>query len=190
MFAHRGDHVGPGGAETGRILVPAAAFGQLGQLLGGQGELPSDEHRLGPASLPVLGRLERLAGELELQTRVHFTGWVEDVTALLPALDIFVSSSRVEPFGLVMVEAMAAGLPVVATATGGALEIVENGVTGRLVPVGDWQALAEAVTSLLTNEEARRRMGELGHKRAREHFSLERMVSETEALYREVLDAK
>jgi glycosyltransferase involved in cell wall biosynthesis len=134
--------------------------------------------------------LERLTRELELQTRVHFTGWVEDVTALLPALDIFVSSSRVEPFGLVMVEAMAAGLPVVATATGGALEIVENGVTGKLVPVGDWQGLAEAVSSLLTHEEERRRMGEQGHRRAREHFSLERMVAETEALYSEVLAAK
>lgn len=134
--------------------------------------------------------LDRLVRELELETRVHFTGWLEDVAALLPALDIFVSSSRVEPFGLVMVEAMAAGLPVVATATGGAQEIVEDGLTGKLVPVEDWRALSEAVSSLLTNEEERRRMGERGRERAREHFSLERMVAETEALYREVLEAK
>lgn len=135
-------------------------------------------------------RLERLTAELELQTRVHFTGWLEDVTSLLPALDIFVSSSRVEPFGLVMVEAMAVGLPVVATATGGAREIVEDGRTGKLVPVGDVEKLAEAIYSLLTNEREREGMGALGLERARRHFSLERMVTETEALYREVLDSK
>jgi glycosyltransferase involved in cell wall biosynthesis len=135
-------------------------------------------------------QLERLVAELELQERVHFTGWVDDLTSLLPALDIFVSSSRVEPFGLVMVEAMAAGLPVVATTTGGALEIVLDGVTGKLVPSGDVKALAEALCALLRNEDGRRRMGEQGRMRAREFFSLERMVSKTEALYREVLDAK
>jgi glycosyltransferase involved in cell wall biosynthesis len=134
--------------------------------------------------------LERLVAEFELQERVHFTGWVDDVTSLLPALDIFVSSSRVEPFGLVMVEAMAVGLPVVATGTGGALEIVLDGVTGKLVPVSDVTAMAEALCALLRNEEGRRRMGEQGRMRAREFFSLERMVSKTEALYREVLDAK
>lgn len=150
-------------------------------VIAGEDQSPRKEYR---------AQLERLSSELGLQTRVHFTGWLEDVAALLPALDIFVSSSRVEPFGLVMVEAMAAGLPVVATATGGAREIVEDGVTGKLVPVGDWQALSGAVSSLLVNEEERRRMGERGRERARTCFSLERMVAETEALYREVLAAK
>ncbi len=131
--------------------------------------------------------LERLAAEFDLQARVHFTGWLDDVATFLPALDVFVSSSRVEPFGLVMVEAMAAGVPVVATATGGAREIVEDGVSGRLVPVRDASLLAEAVIALLEDEEERRRMGERARERAREHFSLERMVNETEALYREVL---
>jgi D-inositol-3-phosphate glycosyltransferase len=81
-------------------------------------------------------------------------------------------------------------LPVVATGTGGALEIILDGVTGKLVPVNDVQAMAEALCALLRNEEGRRRMGEQGRMRAREFFSLERMVSKTEALYREVLDAK
>jgi glycosyltransferase involved in cell wall biosynthesis len=150
-------------------------------LIAGEDHSPRKEYR---------AHLERLVRELELQNRLHFTGWVEDVTAFLPALDLFVSPSRVEPFGLVMVEAMAAGLPVVATATGGALEIVKDGATGTLVPIGDWQALSAAVSSLLANEEERRRMGESGHRRALEYFSLERMVAETEALYREVLDAR
>ncbi len=131
--------------------------------------------------------LERLARELDIETRVHFTGWLDDVADFLPALDIFVSASRVEPFGLVMVEAMACGLPVVATATGGAREIVEDGVTGKLVSVGDAERMAEAILSLLREEDERRRMGALGKERARQHFSLERMVAETVALYAEVL---
>lgn len=134
--------------------------------------------------------LEKLVAELGLQSRVHFTGWLKDVATLLPALDVFISSSHVEPFGLVMVEAMAAGVPVVATATGGAREIVEDKVTGKLVPVGDVEGLAEAVSALLTDASERRLMGERARLRARERFSLERMVAETEALYKEVLDVK
>lgn len=135
-------------------------------------------------------RLEGLAGELGLQNRIHFTGWLADVAELLPALDIFVSASRVEPFGLVMVEAMAAGVPVVATATGGAREIVEEDVTGKIVPIGDVEAMAGALLALLADETKRRRMGEQARARARSRFSLERMVAETEALYGEVLEAK
>jgi L-malate glycosyltransferase len=149
-------------------------------VIAGEDQTPRKEYR---------AHLEKLALELDLQARVHFTGWLPDVAALLPALDVFVSSSRVEPFGLVMVEAMACGLPVVATATGGAREIVRDGVTGRLVAVGDHQALAAAVCSLLVDEEERHRMGAQGRARARERFSLERMVAETEALYNEVLEA-
>jgi glycosyltransferase involved in cell wall biosynthesis len=159
----------------------ARQFVDVDFVIAGEDQSPRKEYR---------AYLERLTGELNLQARVHFTGWLEDVSTFLPALSLFVSSSRVEPFGLVMVEAMAAGLPVVATATGGAREIIEDGVTGRLVPVGDWQALSKAIALLLSSEEERLRMGERGRVRASEHFSLERMVSETEALYREVLDAK
>lgn len=150
-------------------------------VIAGEDTSPRQEYRM---------HLEQLAGELGLQSRVHFTGWLTDVAELLPALDVFVSSSRVEPFGLVMVEAMAAGVPVVATATGGAREIVEDGVTGKLVPVGDADALAVGVIALLKDEPKRLGMGEQARVRAQERFSLERMVAETEALYREVLEAK
>lgn len=150
-------------------------------VIAGEDASPRKEYR---------AHLEKLAAELGIQSRLHFTGWLSDVATLLPALDVFVSSSHVEPFGLVMVEAMAAGVPVVATATGGAREIVEDGVTGKLVAVGDVESLAEAVSALLANESERRRMGERARARARASFSLERMVAETEALYREVLDAK
>ncbi|HKS28467.1 MAG TPA: glycosyltransferase family 4 protein [Pyrinomonadaceae bacterium] len=159
----------------------AQSFADVDFVIAGEDRSPRKEYR---------ARLERLVLELQLQTRVHFTGWLEDVATLLPALDIFVSPSRVEPFGLVMVEAMAAGLPVVATGTGGAREIVEDGATGKLVVPEDWQGMAEAVTSLLRDEKERRRMGAAGLERARAHFSLERMVAETEALYAEVLRAE
>jgi L-malate glycosyltransferase len=159
----------------------AQQFADVDFVIAGEDQSPRKEYRL---------RLERLVAELGLQNRVHFTGWLEDVASLLPALDIFVSSSRVEPFGLVMVEAMAAGVAVVATATGGAREIVLDGITGKLVAVGDAQGLARAIASVLADEGERRRMGERARLRASEHFSLERMVAETEALYTEVLDAK
>lgn len=159
----------------------AQEFADVDFVIAGEDQSPRKEYR---------AYLERLTAQLDLQARVHFTGWLDDVAMLLPALDVFVSPSRVEPFGLVMVEAMAAGVPVVATATGGAREIVLDGVTGKIVAVGDTQALSQAIGSLLKAEGERRRMGESGRARAREHFSLERMVAETEALYREVLDAK
>jgi glycosyltransferase involved in cell wall biosynthesis len=161
--------------------IIARGFEDVEFIIAGEDQSPRKEYR---------ARLERLVRELGLQARLHFTGWIEDVAELLPALDIFVSSSRVEPFGLVMVEAMAAGVAVVATATGGAREIVEHGVTGRIVEVEDHEALASAVSTLLANDEARLRMAAHGRARARTRFSLERMVTETEALYREVLEAK
>lgn len=128
-------------------------------------------------------RLERLIHELGLAGRVRLTGALEDMAAFYSSLDVFVSASRVEPFGLVMIEAMACGVPVVATATGGAVEIVCDGSTGRLVPVGDFEAIAAAVCVLLGDEDARAEMGERARERARERFSLERMVEATEHIY-------
>jgi glycosyltransferase involved in cell wall biosynthesis len=159
----------------------AHRFEDVHFVIAGEDQSPRKEYR---------ARLERLAAELDIQERVHFTGWLTDVLELLPALDIFVSSSHVEPFGLVMVEAMACGLPIVATATGGAREIVEDNVTGKLVPIHDAEALAKGIAALIEDDTARREMGERGKERARDLFSLGRMVTETEALYREVLIAK
>lgn len=133
--------------------------------------------------------VERLITELGLQTRVHLTGWLDDVAPLLGALDLFVSASRTESFGLAIVEAMASGLTVVATATEGARETVEDGVSGLLVPVGDAEALAHAISRLLEDRQARERMGECARRLARERFSLEHMVSATEQIYREALES-
>ena len=78
--------------------------------------------------------LERLIDELGIAGRVRLTGWQEEIREALSSLDIFVSASRSEPFGLVILEAMASGVPVVATASEGAVEILEDGVTGEIVP--------------------------------------------------------
>ena len=83
-----------------------------------------------------------------------------------------------------------AGLPVVATGVGGVLELVEDGVTGFLVPPKDPKALAEALRKLIENPELRRRMGEAGRKKAHEGFTLDRMLRETEQVYMEVLRSR
>lgn len=133
------------------------------------------------------GRLERLVNELGLEGRVHLLGWLEDVAPFMRSLEVFVSSSRVEPFGLVMAEAMASGAAVVATDTDGAREIIEDGVTGRLVPVGDASALASAVADLLSDGTQRRALAERARAAVRERFGLARMVEETERVYEEAL---
>jgi len=132
--------------------------------------------------------LERLVAELGLDTRVRLLGWLDSVAPFYSSLDVFVSASREEPFGLVMVEAMASGVPVVATATEGAREISNNGVIGRLTPVGDPEELASAIMNLLEDQQGRRKMVKQAQIEARERFGLERMITETENIYFSVLE--
>lgn len=127
--------------------------------------------------------LERLIAELNLTNRVHLMGWLDDVAPLLAALDVYVSASHTESFGLAIVEAMALGLPVVATATEGAQEIINRDDEGVLVPVGDVEAMAAALLRLLEDTDARKRIGTLARMAARTRFSLGRMVDETEKAY-------
>jgi L-malate glycosyltransferase len=133
--------------------------------------------------------LERLTAELGLTKRVHFTGWLSEIAPLMSALDVYVSASHTESFGLTIVEAMAAGLPVVATATEGAREIIEDAGSGLLVPVGDHQAMAASVLGLLNDGDERARIGALASRHARSRFSLERMVDATEQVYFETMNA-
>ena len=133
----------------------------------------------------------RLAWEQKLGGRVRLLGRLDEdeVPRLLASLDLFVSASRSEAFGMVMAEAFACGVPVVATATEGAREIVDDGATGLLVPVGDVRALASAIAALLEDEERRRAFGERAHAVAAERFDLARMVEATERVYEEALGA-
>ncbi|HKG47511.1 MAG TPA: glycosyltransferase family 4 protein [Pyrinomonadaceae bacterium] len=131
--------------------------------------------------------LESLVAELGLSGTVAMPGWRDDIAAALSALTVFVSAARSEPFGLAIVEAMAAGLPIVATASEGALEIITDGVTGKLVPLDNPEAMAQAVNDLLDNPLECSRLGRNAQVAARQRYSLARMASDTERIYREVL---
>ena len=131
--------------------------------------------------------LETLVAELGLGEIVSMPGWHDDMATVLSSLSLFVSAARSEPFGLAIVEAMAAGLPVVATASEGASEIIEDGITGKLVSADDSEALAKAITDLLDDPLERSRLARNAVLAARERYSLARMASETERVYREVL---
>ena len=136
---------------------------------------------------PCRGELEGLVRSLDLSDEISFLGWREDVPALLMHADMYVLASYTEGMPLSILEAMAAGLPVVATAVGGVPELVQDGVTGLLVPPRDPQALAGAMSRLVKDPALRRRMGEAGRRRVEEHFSFDRMVQQYEDLYRELL---
>jgi glycosyltransferase involved in cell wall biosynthesis len=132
-------------------------------------------------------RVERLADELGLTKRVRLLGWVEDALGVVAGLDVLVSASRSESFGMAMAEALVCGVPVVATATEGARSLIEDGVNGLLVPVGDVRALAAAVTSLLADEGRRLTLGARARHNALGRFDPERMVEATERVYEEAL---
>jgi len=145
-------------------------------IIAGEDKSRNGEHRRG---------LEKLIDELSLNQRVSLIGWVNDVAHLLPTFDLFVSPSRSEPFGLSIVEAMAGGVPVVATMSEGAREIIDHGQTGHLVPIGDVEALARAIVELLSDPNERDRVRDNAQRAVRERFSFERMLEATEQAYRE-----
>ena len=127
--------------------------------------------------------IEQLIEELNLSPRVRLAGWLENLAQLYCALDVFVSASHTESFGLVLAEAMAGGTAVVATETEGAREIIQPGVTGLLVPIGDVDELANNIAALLADKNERVRMG-TAQQSATTRFSVERMIAETETIYR------
>jgi glycosyltransferase involved in cell wall biosynthesis len=132
---------------------------------------------------PERQALERLARDLELVDSVSFLGHSADVDHLMRRAWILVHPSRWEGFGLVLLEAMRQGLPIVAARVSALPEIVIPGVTGLLVPPGDPQALAEAAIRALGDERFRREAGMRGFERLVERFSAERMARETAAIY-------
>jgi len=134
--------------------------------------------------------VERSIRELGLVDRVRLLGQRSDIPRILAASNIFVLSSRWEGLPYTIIEAMMAGLPVVATEVGGVPELVEDGVTGFLIPPRDPEALAEALQKLIADPELRRRMGQAGREKALKEFTLDRMLRETERVYREVLGSK
>jgi glycosyltransferase involved in cell wall biosynthesis len=134
-------------------------------------------------------QLEEKARSLGLD-EVSFTGYQRNIKDVLATLDVFVLPSLWEGFPVSLVEAMASGLPIVATRVGGTGEAVLHGTTGYLVEPRDAEALAERIAQLLTDSETRNRMQLAAQQRVREHFSASTMVLKTAELYNEILSAR
>jgi len=137
---------------------------------------------------PEQGKIEALVQQLRLAPYVRFLGLRTDVARLLSAADIFLLSSISEGIPLTLIEAMAAGLPVVATQVGGVAEVVVDGETGLLAPSGDDGALAEKVLRLADSPDLRRDLGVRGRERAQALFSETKMHSGYQRLYQEMLE--
>jgi sugar transferase (PEP-CTERM/EpsH1 system associated) len=132
---------------------------------------------------PCREELVQLAGTLGLCEHVRFLGEVQDVPALLARARVFVLSSVSEGISLTILEAMASGLPVVATSVGGNPEVVEDGRTGQLVPPRDPAALASALLRTAGNPDEAQLLGRAARRRVEAHFDIRKMVAQYEALY-------
>ena len=173
-------------AKGQRDFVRAAAIvadriGDVEFIIAGEDKSRTGENR---------HRLAELIRQLGLGDRVSLLGRCDDLPQLLATFDLFVSPSRLESFGLAIVEAMACGVPVIATGTGGAGEIIHEGETGRLVPIGDAKALANGICDLLGNPAERERLSANARRDVADRFSLAKMVDATERIYLDVLAAR
>ncbi|MGH9409419.1 MAG: N-acetyl-alpha-D-glucosaminyl L-malate synthase BshA [Vicinamibacterales bacterium] len=139
---------------------------------------------------PDLPLARRVAERLNVVDRVHALGAVENVLPLLSIADLFLLPSEQESFGLAALEAMACSVPVVASNAGGLPELIEDGVTGFLHPVGDVDAMAASAIALLTDEELHGRVAGAAARCACERFSAQRVVPMYEALYERLVRAK
>jgi glycosyltransferase involved in cell wall biosynthesis len=139
---------------------------------------------------PDHARLTRLTESLDLASRVTFLGWQRNLPAVYGRWAVLVAPSLYEGLPLSVLEAMAAGLPVVATRAGGVPEAVEHGRTGLLVPPGDPRALAAACERLLADDRLRSAMGEAGRRRVAEHFTESRMTTSIATIYDELAESR
>jgi glycosyltransferase involved in cell wall biosynthesis len=149
-------------------LLRSRGFDVHGLIVGG------DAYGLSPE---YAGALERLVIDLGLEAAVTMTGHVDHVAPYVQLMDVLVNASESEPFGIVLIEAMSLGVPVVAIANGGPLEIIEPTRSGALADSGDPQSLARALAGLVSDPDLRRRLADEGRKTA-EHFSADRMAKE------------
>ena len=142
-----------------------------------------------PGTDPEVARLGAVAEDCGVRDRVRFLGQIArtDVAGLIRSADVVVSVPWYEPFGMVPLEAMACGVPVIASAVGGHLDTVVDGRTGTLVPPRDAAALAGRLRDLLADDAARAAMGAAGAARARARYAWGRIAAETEQLYRQAL---
>jgi glycosyltransferase involved in cell wall biosynthesis len=131
--------------------------------------------------------LKELARELGISDRVHFTGFQAKTAPYYACLDLFVMASHCESFGLVLLEAMSQGLPIIATNAGGVPEIIADGVNGLLIPAKDEKGLSDALATLIEDESLRRRLGQQGYQDVREKFSLTKHLQALERHFDDII---
>ena len=166
----KGQHIFLEAAALVRKEFPTARFQIIGSALFGEEAYEAE--------------VRQLCETLGLKDCVEFTGFRKDVPAMIGQLDVLVHASTIgEPFGQVVVEGMVASKPVVATDGGGVPEIVEDGVTGWLVPMGESVPMAAAIVRLLADPEGAAQMGAAGRKRALEHFTIELTARRVQEVY-------
>jgi glycosyltransferase involved in cell wall biosynthesis len=146
-----------------------------------------DVHLLIIGDGPHRRRLEQFRRQVRIEDKVHFLGHRSDVPRIMPHFDLVWLGSEYEGLPNVIMEAMIAGVPVVATDISGNRDLVVPDETGYLVPLGDRAALARQANKLLDNRDLARRLGEAGRRRALSEFSVERLVERHVQLYRELL---
>ncbi len=134
------------------------------------------------------GDIVRTAEELDVIDRVVFTGFQKDIVPYLKASDIFLLASKSEGFGLSVLEAMAAGLPIIATRVGGISEIIDDGVTGLLIKPETPQAIVDKLDQLLENPRFSERISEAALHHVRQKFSIEKMVQDYSKFYQELFE--
>ncbi len=138
---------------------------------------------------PERSSAEWLAKSLKISDRVHFLGKHDQVNQLLPVADLMLMPSELESFGLAALEAMACEVPTIATAVGGVPEMVQNGVTGQLFPVGDVDAMSHAAVALLKDRDRLKAMALAGRQEAQRTYCASRVIPKYEAFYESVLRA-
>jgi glycosyltransferase involved in cell wall biosynthesis len=134
--------------------------------------------------------LERLTESLGVSGAVRFVGWRQQLSEVYRSIDIGILSSRNEGTPVGLIEAMAAGRPVLSTSVGGVVEVVTPSVTGLLVPAGDVRAMADAMVYLVDAPDTRLSLGMAARQHVAERYNRERLIDETDDLYRSGLTAK
>ncbi|MCK4533738.1 glycosyltransferase [bacterium] len=141
---------------------------------------------------PLKEKIEEEIKKLSLNKNVIMAGWIssENIPSVLSFFDLFFLPSKEESFPQVILEAMAMAKPVVATQVGGVSEAVLDGITGKLVPSGDWSALAESIVWMFNHQDERNQMGNEGRNRVVKLFSMHNMISKTQKIYEDLIKDK
>jgi L-malate glycosyltransferase len=149
-------------------------------------EIPSRLLLIGDG--PDRSQAEWLAQRKGIQDRIHFLGKLPSVSDVLPLADLMLMPSELESFGLAALEAMACRVPTIATRVGGVPELIEDGVNGRLFPVGDIEGMAHAAIELLSDDAKYNAMAKAGRQTAQKRFCSTRIIPRYEAYYERVLE--